>query len=65
MLVCISMLCRCLSWYPLWLLLLAADSQAPVLPVCGILFGGSLLCSTCVRLLRLRLSSRKRLAFLR
>lgn len=67
MLTVLSMLCRCLGWYPVWLLLLSmnADTNAPavMLPCMGLLFGGSLLSSGCSRSLRLRLISRKKTAF--
>ena len=63
MLTVLSMLCRCLGWYPVWLILLSMNESAAMLPIMGFLLAFSLLSSGCIRLLRLRLISRKALEF--
>ena len=55
MLTVIPIFCRCLSWFPVWLLLLSLAPPAAMLPAMGILLGGSLLSTFCGRLLWLRL----------
>ena len=43
MLTVIPIFCRCLGWFPVWLLLLSLAPPAAMLPAMGILLGGSLL----------------------
>lgn len=63
MLTVIPIFCRCLGWFPVWLLLLSLAPPAAMLPAMGILLGGSLLSTFCGRLLWLRFPYKKQLAF--
>ena len=60
MLTGISILCRCLGWYPIWLLLLSIGESAARVPTMGVLLGCSLLSFGCIRWLRLRLLYQKK-----
>lgn len=61
MLTGISILCRCLGWYPIWLLLLSIGESAAHVPAMGVLLGCSLLSFGCIRWLRLRLLYQKKI----
>ncbi len=63
MLTGISILCRCLSWYPIWLLLLSIYESAAFLPIMGLLLCCSLISFGCIRRIRLRLPHKHKLAF--
>ena len=63
MLTVISLFCRCLGWFPVWLLLLSLSFSPAILPVSGLLFGSTLLSAGLHRLLWLRFPHKKKLAF--
>lgn len=63
MLTAIEMICRVLSFYPLWLLLLSLCPPDAMRPAMGILFAAGLVTAFGSRLLRQKLRHRKRLAF--